>query len=260
MDQQAAYVFQSIENGIATIEFYHPQSNSLPGAILHQLAETIKQVSADAATKVIVLRSAGEKVFCAGASFDELASIQTEEEGLRFFSGFAHVINAMRKAPQFVIARVQGKCIGGGVGLASAADYAIATASADVKLSELAVGIGPFVVGPAVERKMGLSAFSQLAIDAGRWRNAEWAGKHGLFAEVYTDITGVDDAVAKLANTLAKSSADAMRELKKVCWEGTDHWDTLLTERAGISGRLILSDYSKAFIQQFKAAAAAKNK
>lgn len=260
MDQQEAYVFQSIENGIATIEFYHPQSNSLPGAILHQLAETIKQVSADAATKVIVLRSAGEKVFCAGASFDELASIQTEEEGLRFFSGFAHVINAMRKAPQFVIARVQGKCIGGGVGLASAADYAIATTSADVKLSELAVGIGPFVVGPAVERKMGLSAFSQLAIDAGRWRSAEWAGKHGLFAEVYTDITGVDDAVAKLANTLAKSSVDAMRELKKVCWEGTDHWDTLLTERAGISGRLILSDYSKAFIQQFKAAAAAKNK
>lgn len=260
MDQQAAYVYQSIENGVTTIEFYHPQSNSLPGAILHQLAETIRQVSADAVTKVIVLRSAGEKVFCAGASFDELASIQTEEEGLRFFSGFAHVINAMRKAPQFVIARVQGKCIGGGVGLASAADYAIATTSADVKLSELAVGIGPFVVGPAVERKMGLSAFSQLAIDAGRWRNAEWAGKHGLFAEVYTDITGVDDAVAKLANTLAKSSADAMRELKKVCWEGTDHWDTLLTERAGISGRLILSDYSKAFIQQFKAAAAAKNK
>lgn len=260
MDQQTGYVYQSIENGVATIEFYHPQSNSLPSAILDQLAETIKQVSADAATKVMVLCSAGEKVFCAGASFDELAAIQTEEEGLRFFSGFAHVINAMRKAPQFVIARVQGKCIGGGVGLAAAADYAIATTSADVKLSELAVGIGPFVVGPAVERKMGLSAFSQLAIDAGRWRSAEWAGKNGLFAEVYTDITGVDDAVAKLANTLAKSSPDAMCELKKVCWEGTDHWDTLLTERAGISGRLILSDYSKAFIQQFKAAAAAKNK
>lgn len=260
MDQQTGYVYQSIENGVATIEFYHPQSNSLPSAILDQLAATIKQVSADAATKVMVLCSAGEKVFCAGASFDELAAIQTEEEGLRFFSGFAHVINAMRKAPQFVIARVQGKCIGGGVGLAAAADYAIATTSADVKLSELAVGIGPFVVGPAVERKMGLSAFSQLAIDAGRWRSAEWAGKNGLFAEVYTDITGVDDAVAKLANTLAKSSPDAMRELKKVCWEGTDHWDTLLTERAGISGRLILSDYSKAFIQQFKAAAAAKNK
>lgn len=249
-----AYIHSNCRDGIATIEFCHPQSNSLPGHILNELAETIGKVSADVQTRVIVLRSAGEKIFCAGASFDELAAITTETEGLAFFSGFARVINTMRKAPQLIVARIQGKCIGGGVGLAASADYAIATTAADVKLSELAVGIGPFVVGPAVERKMGLSAFSQLATDAGRWRSAEWAGKHGLFAEVYTDITGVDDAIEKLTTTLAQSSPDAMREIKRVFWEGTEHWDELLKERAAISGRLILSDYSKSFIQKFKSA------
>lgn len=255
-----AYVNSRIEDGIGIIEFYHPQSNSLPAHILGRLAETITDLSGNAAVQVILLRSAGEKVFCAGASFDELAAISNEAEGLRFFSGFAQVINAMRKAPQLVIARIQGKCIGGGVGLAAAADYAIATTDAAIRLSELAVGIGPFVVGPAVERKMGLSAFSQLSIDAGRWRSAEWAGRNGLFAEVYTDMAGVDDAVAKLANSLADSSPAAMHALKKIFWQGTEHWDNLLHERATISGRLILSDYSKTFIQQFKAAAAAKKK
>ncbi len=260
MSEQSEYVSVVVQNSIATIEFYHPQSNSLPGHILTRLADTIASVSHTADVKVMILRSAGEKIFCAGASFDELAAIGTEAEGLQFFSGFAKVINAMRKAPQLIIARVQGKCIGGGVGLAASADYAIATTGADVKLSELAVGIGPFVVGPAVERKMGLSAFSQLAIDAGRWRSAEWAGRNGLFAEVYTDIAGVDDAVEKLSATLAQSSTEAMQDIKKIFWQGTDNWDDLLMERAAISGRLILSEYSKNFIRKFKEAAAAKNR
>lgn len=172
-----AYVRSSYHHGITTIEFFHPQSNSLPGKILDELAQAIHGAGNDMETKLVILRSAGEKAFCAGASFDELAAIQNEEQGLEFFSGFAHVINAIRTCPKFVIARIQGKCVGGGVGIAAAADYAIAMEGADVKLSELAVGIGPFVVGPAVERKIGVAAFSQLAIDATMWRNAEWARK-----------------------------------------------------------------------------------
>src|SRR5579872_4896628 len=171
--------------GVTTIEFFHPQSNSLPGRLLEELTRQVHGAGNDPETRVIILRSAGEKAFCAGASFDELLSIKDEEEGLLFFSGFAHLINAMRKCPQFIIARIQGKCVGGGVGLAAAADYAFALAGADIKLSELAVGIGPFVVGPAVERKIGLSAFSTLAIDASMWRSAEWARKKGLYAELH---------------------------------------------------------------------------
>ncbi len=173
---------------INTIEFFHPQSNSLPGLLLEELAQTIHGAGNDDDTKVIVLRSAGEKAFCAGASFDELAAIKTHEEGLQFFSGFAHVLNAMRKCPQLIIARIQGKCVGGGVGIAAAADYAIATEGADIKLSELAVGIGPFVVGPAVERKIGLSAFGNLAMDATMWRNAEWAKRKGLYSELHASV------------------------------------------------------------------------
>lgn len=249
---QEAYVHHTTVDGIATIEFYHPQKNSLPGDLLRDLAATIRKAGADANTKVIVLRSGGEKVFCSGASFDELIAIENEAQGLRFFSGFAEVINAMRTVPQFIIARIHGKCVGGGVGVAAAADYAIAVQGADVKLSELAVGIGPFVVGPAVERKLGVSAFSQLAIDASMWRPAEWAKQKGLFAELHDTAEGMDDSINRLATTLAKSHPAAMQEMKQVFWKGTEDWDTLLLERAAISGRLILSEFSKNFIAAFK--------
>ena len=247
-----AYVKYENHHGITYIEFFHPQSNSLPAKILNDLAHTVTHAGIDPETKVIVLRSTGEKAFCAGASFDELTAIKSEQEGLEFFSGFARVINAMRKCQKLIIGRIQGRCVGGGVGLAASADYAVATAKSEIKLSELAVGIGPFVVGPAVERKIGASAFSQLAIDASMWRNAEWAKRKGLFAEVYETTAEVDEAIARLASTLAHSSPEAMTEMKKIFWKGTDHWDELLTERAKISGRLVLSTFTREAIAKFK--------
>ncbi|HEV7781464.1 MAG TPA: enoyl-CoA hydratase/isomerase family protein [Chitinophagaceae bacterium] len=247
-----AYVKRELHQGITTIEFFHPQSNSLPGTILHDLAIAITQAGQDPNTIVIVLRSAGEKAFCAGASFDELVAIQDETEGLKFFSGFANVINAMRTCPKLIIGRIHGKCVGGGVGLAASVDYAIAAEGAEVKLSELAVGIGPFVVGPAVERKIGNSAFSQLAIDASMWRNADWAKRKGLFAELHPTIGDMDESIKKLTHTLAHSSPEAMAEIKKIAWKGTENWDTLLVERAKISGRLVLSDFTRNGILKFK--------
>jgi len=247
-----AYVKSVLHKGVKTIEFFHPQSNSLPEKILLELASAIAHAGEDPDTTVIILRSAGEKSFCAGASFDELAAIQNEKEGLAFFSGFAHVINAMRTCPRFIIGRIQGKCVGGGVGLAAAADYAIATEAADVKLSELAVGIGPFVVGPAVERKIGVSAFSQLAIDASMWRSADWARRKGLFAEVHENMAGMDESIGRLSLALSLSSPAAMTEMKKIFWKGTDHWDTLLTERAKISGKLVLSEFTREAIKKFR--------
>jgi methylglutaconyl-CoA hydratase len=247
------YVQSELHKGICSIEFFHPQSNSLPGKILEQLAQTIHGAGNDEEVKVIILRSAGEKVFCAGASFDELTAIKNETEGLRFFSGFAKVINAMRICPKFIIGRIHGKCVGGGVGIAAAVDYAIATDKAEVKLSELAVGIGPFVVGPAVERKIGTAAFSALSIDAASFRNAEWAKRKGLFAEVHESAENMDEAIAKLSTTLAHSSPEAMAEMKKIFWKGTEHWDELLMQRAAISGRLVLSNFTRKAIETFKA-------
>lgn len=250
--QITGYVQSSTAKGITTIEFFHPQSNSLPGIILNKLAESIQEAGANKDAAVVIIKSAGNKSFCAGASFDELIQIKNEYEGLQFFSGFAKVINAIRTCPKFVIARVQGKCVGGGVGLAAASDYAIALDTADIKLSELAVGIGPFVVGPAVERKMGTSAFTALSIDATSWRNSSWAFSNGLFAALHSSVEKLDEAVDKLASTLSQSSPEAMAELKTVCWKGTENWDTLLLERAAISGKLILSDFSKKAIEAFK--------
>lgn len=240
------------ENGIATIEFGHPLSNSLPGKILQKLADTITEVSNNIQTKVIILRSAGEKAFCAGASFDELISIKDFETGKVFFSGFAKVINACRKSPKLIIGRVQGKAVGGGVGMASAVDYCYATTGAAVKLSELAVGIGPFVVGPAVERKIGVSAMSQLAIDATEWRSAQWAYDRGLYAELFETVEGMDIAIDRLANKLAASNPEAMTMLKQIFWQGTENWDELLPERAGMSGKLVLSDFTVNAINSFK--------
>jgi methylglutaconyl-CoA hydratase len=247
------YVKSELHKGICSIEFFHPQSNSLPGRILEQLAQVIHGAGNDEDVKVITLRSAGEKAFCAGASFDELVAIKTEAEGLKFFSGFAKVINAMRTCPKFIIGRIHGKCVGGGVGVAAAVDYAIATDKAEVKLSELAVGIGPFVVGPAVERKIGTAAFSALSIDAASFRNAEWAKRKGLFAEVHDSTENMDESVIKLAETLSHSSPEAMQEMKKIFWKGTEHWDELLQQRAAISGRLVLSEFTKNAIAKFKA-------
>ena len=240
------------KKGIATIEFGHPASNSLPSKILGDLAKTISDVSANSTTKVIVLKSSGDKAFCAGASFDELIAIKNLSEGKRFFSGFANVVNACRKSNKLIIGRVQGKAVGGGVGVASAVDYCFATIEASVKLSELAVGIGPYVVGPAVERKIGLSAMSQLTINGTEWRSAEWAREKGLYAEVFDTVETMDTAVQMLAENLAASNPESMRRLKKIFWEGTEQWDSLLKVRAGISGELVLSKFTVKAINEFK--------
>jgi len=238
--------------GITTIEFAHPQSNSMPGALLEALTQAIYFAGNDKECRVIVLRSGGDGAFCAGASFDELSVIETKEQGHAFFMGFANLINAMRRVDKFIVARIHGKCVGGGVGIAAAADYAIALETAEVKLSELAVGIGPFVVGPAVQRKIGLSAFSQLAIDASMWRNAIWARKKGLYAEVHPSVASMDESIVRLANSLSHSSPEAMKSLKRALWEDAEHWDKLLETRASLSGNLVLSKFSKDAIAAFK--------
>ena len=249
---EKAYVKSSVQHGLCSIEFFHPQSNSLPGALLQELAAAIRDAGKNTDCRLILLRSQGQKAFCAGASFDELSQLKNEQEGLQFFSGFAEVINAMRTCGKIIVGRIHGKCVGGGVGLAAAVDYALATEEAAVKLSELAVGIGPFVVGPAVERKIGLSAFSQLALDATGWRSANWAHERGLFAELYADTIGLDEGINRLVTQLLNSSQEALRALKTVFWSGTDHWDQLLMERAAISGKLILSEASRKVIESFK--------
>jgi len=246
------YVKIKTENGIGTIEFFHPQSNSLPGHILAELANTITKAGEDDNIKVIILKSAGERAFCAGASFDELIAIDNEATGKQFFSGFANVINAARKCPKFIIGRVQGKAVGGGVGMASATDYCFATKFASIKLSELAIGLGPFVVGPPIERKIGSSAFSQLTINATEWHSAEWAREKGLFANVYDSTEGMDTAIQMLAEKLAASNPDSMQGLKQVIWDGTDHWDSLLLERAAMSGTRVLSEFTKKALEKLK--------
>jgi methylglutaconyl-CoA hydratase len=245
---QQGHVNTTTNNGIATISFFHPAHNSLPANLLSALTEQITAAGNDPSVKVVVLKSEGDKTFCAGASFDELKAIQDLEGGKRFFSGFANVLNAMRKCPKFIIGRIHGKAVGGGVGLAAAADYSMGTVNSTIKLSELAIGIGPFVVGPAVERKLGLSAFSQLAINATEWVTADWAKEKGLFTEVFETTERLDAYIAYFAGKLVNSSPEAMRQLKTVLWQGTEHWDTLLYERAAISGSLILSDFAKAAI------------
>ncbi|TYP94722.1 methylglutaconyl-CoA hydratase [Fodinibius salinus] len=249
---QNGEITTDITNNIGTIEFYHPKGNSLPGKLLRELAETITDIGKNPDTNVIVLKSRGDGAFCAGASFDELIAIDNYEEGKHFFMGFAHVLNAMRQCPKLTIVRVQGKTVGGGVGIAAAGDYTIAHKAASVKLSELALGIGPFVVGPAVKRKVGTSAFSSLSVDASSWNDAEWARRKGLFSYVCQSHDDLDQEVDRLAEQLADYSPEAMKELKKIFWEGTENWDELLEQRAEISGRLVLSDFTKTFIDNFK--------
>ena len=241
-----------IKNNIGTIEFFHPQSNSLPSEILSKLASTISEAGTNDKIKVIILKSKGDRTFCAGASFDELSNINNFSDGKKFFMGFANVINACRKCPKLIICRVQGKAVGGGVGMACAVDYCFATKYASIKLSELAVGIGPFVVGPAVEKKSSISAYSTLSINATNWFTASWAREKGIFSEVYDTNEEMDQGINKLAENLTNSNPEAMKKLKEVIWSNTDNWDELLEKRAEYSGQLVLSDFTKNAIARFK--------
>lgn len=241
----------TIRDGVATVSFHHPKGNSLPGALLTRLANEIKTLGSNRDARVIVLRSEGDGPFCAGASFDELTAISTPEAGKEFFSGFSRVILAMIRVPQFVLVRVQGKAVGGGVGLVAASDYSFAVKTAPARLSELAMGIGPFVVGPCIERKIGLAAYGAMAVDAD-WRDAEWCERHGLYSQLFDSAATMDAAIESRALALAASNPEAMDKLKRVFWEGTEAWDQLLDERAAMSGTLVLSEFTRSAIARFK--------
>jgi len=241
-----------LKEGLTQITFFHPKHNSLPSPLLKELAETISHAGKDPAVQVIILKSGGDRTFCAGASFDELISLNDLATGKKFFMGFANVINACRKCPKLIIGRVQGKAVGGGVGLAAAVDYCMATKYSAIKLSELNVGIGPFVVGPAVERKIGISAMSQITINANEFQSAEWAKAKGLYTEVFEDAEALDAGVLRMADYLLSTNPEAQQLLKGVFWESCQHWDDLLEKRAEMSGRLVLSEYTKTALASYQ--------
>lgn len=247
-----SYVKLLIENTVGYIEFFHPNQNAMPSAVLLQLKETIMEAGKNDAINVIVLKSGGDRTFCAGASFNELISITDVESGTHFFSGFAHIINAMRTCPKLIIGRIQGKAVGGGVGLAAATDYCLATKHASIRLSELSIGIGPFVIEPAVSRKIGLTAMSHMTIDAETFFSAEWAKEKGLYADVFETVEALDDAVKVLAEKLSAYNPEALKQMKTVFWKGTEDWNALLIERAKISGKLVLSDFTKSTLKRFR--------
>lgn len=242
----------SITNKIATITFAHPASNSFPSNLLQRLTDELNTLSNNNNISLIVLKSEGNGAFCAGASFDELLSVSNLEQGAKFFSGFANVINAMRNCSKLIVGRIHGKAVGGGVGLAAACDYALATKESAIKLSELAIGIGPFVIEPAVSRKIGKSALGEMTLAAHEWKNAQWAKEKGLYANVFETIEALDSELENFTSKLASYNPEALSEMRKVLWEGTENWNTLLYERAGISGRLVLSDFTVNALNQFK--------
>ena len=241
-----------IQNAVATITFSHPASNSFPSELLQQLTDELYSLSKNRDIAIIILQSEGSGAFCAGASFDELLSISKIEDGNTFFSGFANVINAMRKCSKLIVGRIHGKAVGGGVGLAAACDYSFATEKSDIKLSEIAIGIGPFVIEPAISRKIGKSAFSEMALTPTEWKLAQWAKANGLFSEVFSTIEELDARLNGFVLELSTYNIEALEEIKKVLWDGTENWDSLLYERAAISGRLVLSEYTKQALQKFK--------
>lgn len=250
-NRQNGSLYVNIQNKIATVEFGHPASNSFPSELLERLTNELHAIAKNDEVSVVILKSEGERAFCAGASFDELVAITNLEEGKKFFSGFANVINAMRTCGKIIIGRIQGKTVGGGVGLAAACDYVLATEAASIKLSELTIGIGPFVIEPAVSRKIGLAATAELTLDATNWKNAYWAKEKGLYAKVFENLKELDEEVDLFANKLASYNPQAIAEMKKVLWQNTNNWDTLLSERAAISGELVLSDFTKKALAKF---------
>lgn len=250
-ESKEGYVKAEVHNHVAIIEFYHPKGNSMPSKLLEKLSQEIDHASHDEHVHITLIRSAEHEVFCSGASFNELMEITNEKDAAQFFMGFANVINSMRKSAKLIVVRVHGKCVGGGVGIAAAADYAIAVEGADVRLSELSIGLGPYVIAPALIRKMGLSAFSQIAIDSHLWRNGDWARRKGIFAELHPNRDSMEESIERLTQSLAKNSMESNTTLKKMLWEGTEHWDKLLPERAATTAKLLMQKQTQEFLAGF---------
>ncbi len=245
-------LFSSINDKVATVEFGHRAGNSFVLEMLDRFADEIQKLSDNDAISVIILKSEGNRAFCGGASFDELLAISNLDEGKVFFSGFAKVINAMRKCKKVIIGRVQGKTVGGGVGLAAACDYVFASEAASIRLSELSIGIAPLVIAPAVVRKIGTAALSEMSLSPTEWKSAYWAQEKGLFSKVFDNIKELDKELDFFAHKLSDYNPDALAAWKKVLWEGTSHWDDLLKERAAITGELVLSEFTKNALSKFK--------
>lgn len=250
--RQNGSLYTTIENRIATVEFGHPASNSFVTELLDRLTKELEKLSNDTTVSLIVLKSEGDKAFCAGASFDELMEVSNLDQGQQFFSGFANVINAMRTCKKLIVGRVQGKAVGGGVGLIAACDYAFATENAAIKLSELTIGIGPFVIAPALERKIGKSGLAELSLAATDWKNAFWGKEKGLYARVFSTSKEMNIEINIFTEKLASYNPEALEEMKRVLWEGTEHWNTLLKERAIISGKLVLSDFTRKALSKYR--------
>lgn len=249
---EMSYIHAQVRDGVGWIKFFHPKSNSFPTKQLNLLIQKIDEMGANKAVKVIVLESEGDSVFCSGASFDELLTINDLDTGKRFFSGFARVLLAMRDCPKFIIGKVIGRVVGGGVGIVAGCDYAIAHSDASVRLSELSIGIGPFVIEPAISRKIGVQSFSEMTLNPNDWKSADWCLEHGLYNRVLPEVEQVEQVVLDFAQQLSVYSAEAMRNLKSIFWENAEDWDEIMPKRAQMSGKLVLSDFTKQTLQKFK--------
>lgn len=251
-DRQNGSLYTKIENQIATIEFGHPNANSFPLELLERLAKEFDLLSDNESVSLIILKSEGDKAFCAGASFDELLAIENEAEGVRFFQGFANLFLAIRRCKKLIVGRVQGKTVGGGVGLVAALDYVFAVEAASIKLSELSLGIGPFVIAPVILRKAGQATLNELFMAPDQWKNAYWAQQKGLFARVFENAKEMDEAISHFAERLLQSNPEALSHMKRITWQHTEHWEQELLDNAVISGKLVLSQQTKSMLEKFK--------
>lgn len=235
---------------LAHIEFYHPKGNSLPSRILEELTLAFRRASEEPDLRVITLQSRGDGAFCGGANLDELRAIRDFESGKAYFMRIAELLTAMRDTPGCIIAKVQGPAVGGGVGLIAASDFVCAGQDAPVRLSEVSLGIGPFVIGPAVIRKIGLSAFSTLSLDAGTWYDAHWARSFGLYNRVVESHVELDRVAEQLAGDLAASGPSAVTTLKRELWRGENDWPARLEESAEQSAKLLMTEHTQRLLHR----------
>lgn len=232
------YIHYAAEYGIGRIEFFHSRGNALTSTMLREITSFIRAAGEDPEIKIVMIQSAGEASFCGGASLDELMECDSVKEARDFFMGFAHLLTAIRTCPKLVVVRVQGKVVGGGLGIVAVADLAFATVEASIRLSELSIGLGPFVIGAAVERKIGISAFSELTYLSSIWKDAHWAKEKGLFSAVFETLAALDIAMAAQIIELETYAPEAIALTKKMFWAQTPEWSDELEKRAGYSAKL----------------------
>jgi methylglutaconyl-CoA hydratase len=202
---------------VGTITLNLPEvRNAFNETAIAEITQAFRELGADGGIRVIILAARGP-AFCAGADLNWMKKMAgyTHEENRADAAQLAEMLRAVYTCPKPVVAKVQGDCYAGGMGLVAACDIAIAMEKANFCLSEVKLGLIPATISPYVIKAMGENAARRYFLTAERF-SAQEAKRIGFLHEVVADDAALDSIVDETVKALVANSPNAVKEAKRL--------------------------------------------